>query len=44
MTHSNPRLSYLIVTKNKLKYFQQGLEKLIANKLADEEIIVGDGD
>lgn len=43
MTNSHPRLSYLIVTKNKLKYFQQGLEKLITNKLPDEEIIVGDG-
>lgn len=43
MTNNHPRLSYLIVTKNKLKYFQRGLEELISNKLDDEEIIVGDG-
>lgn len=35
-------LSYLIVTKNKLKYLRLGLEKLIANKKPDEEILVAD--
>ncbi len=43
MANNHPRLTYLIVTKNKLKYFRQGLEELISNKLNDEEIIVGDG-
>jgi glycosyltransferase involved in cell wall biosynthesis len=33
-----------MVTKNKLNYFKHGLEKLIANKKDDEEIIIGDGD
>jgi len=37
-------LSYLMVTKNKLRYFKHGLEKLIANKKDDEEILIGDGD
>ena len=37
------RLSYLIVTMNKLPYFKNGLKKLIAEKQNDEEIIIGDG-
>ena len=36
-------LSYLMVTKNKLPYLKIGLEKLIANKKSDEEILVADG-
>lgn len=37
------RLSYLTATFNKLPYLRQGLEKLIANKKDDEEILVDDG-
>ena len=36
-------LSYIIATKNKLPYLKMGLEKLIANKKPDEEILVADG-
>ena|SRR3989344_672592 len=36
-------LSYIIATKNKLPYLRQGLEKLIASKKPDEEILVADG-
>ncbi len=36
-------LSYLTATKNKLPYLKKGLEKLIANKKEDEEILVADG-
>ena len=36
-------LSYIIATKNKLPYLKVGLEKLIANKKQDEEILVADG-
>ena|SRR3989344_379763 len=38
-----PNLSYLTVTKNKLPYFKIGIEKLIASKKPDEEILVADG-
>jgi glycosyltransferase involved in cell wall biosynthesis len=38
----NPTLSYLIVTKDKLKYLQLGLEKLITHKKPGEEILVAD--
>ena len=37
-------LSYLTATKNKLPYLKRGLEKLIAEKKSDEEILVADGD
>lgn len=36
-------LSYIIATKNKLPYLKQGLEKLIAQKKDDEEILIADG-
>ncbi len=36
-------LSYIIATKNKLPYLKAGLEKLIAQKKPDEEILVADG-
>ncbi len=36
-------LSYLVVTKNKLSYLKITLEKLIAEKKLDEEILVADG-
>ncbi len=36
-------LSYIIATKNKLPYFKQGIERLIAHKKPDEEILVADG-
>lgn len=36
-------LSYIVATKNKLPYLKQGLEKLIAQKKSDEEILVVDG-
>lgn len=38
-----PTLSYVTATKNKLPYFKQGIEKLIAAKQPDEEILVADG-
>ena len=37
------RLSYLIITKNKLPYLRVILEKLLTEKKEDEEILVGDG-
>ncbi|MEN9524552.1 MAG: hypothetical protein RL536_621, partial [Candidatus Parcubacteria bacterium] len=37
-------LSYIIVTKNKLRYFRQGLKRLCEQKKDDEEILIGDGD
>jgi glycosyltransferase involved in cell wall biosynthesis len=36
-------LSYLTATKNKLPYFRIGIEKVIAQKKPDEEILVADG-
>ncbi|MBI4224900.1 MAG: glycosyltransferase [Candidatus Sungbacteria bacterium] len=36
-------LSYIIATRNKLPYLKAGLEKLIAHKKPDEEILVADG-
>jgi glycosyltransferase involved in cell wall biosynthesis len=44
MEKSAIKLSYITVTKNKLPYFKQGIEKLIANKKPGEEILVADGD
>ncbi|MBI4224899.1 MAG: glycosyltransferase [Candidatus Sungbacteria bacterium] len=38
-----PTLSYITATKNKLPYFKQGIERLIAHKKPDEEILVADG-
>ncbi|MDP3958355.1 MAG: glycosyltransferase family 2 protein [bacterium] len=39
----NIALSYIIATRNKLPYLKIGLEKLIAAKKPDEEILVADG-
>ena len=36
-------LSYLTATKNKLPYFKRGIEKVIAQKKPDEEILIADG-
>src|SRR3989344_6121978 len=36
-------LSYMMTTKNKLSYLKISLEKLIAAKKPDEEILVADG-
>lgn len=36
-------LSYLIVTKNKLPYLRESIQKLIHEKKDDEEILVADG-
>ncbi|MDP2705019.1 MAG: glycosyltransferase [Patescibacteria group bacterium] len=36
-------LSYLMVTKNKLPYFKESIQKLIKEKKEDEEILVADG-
>ncbi|MEK7213611.1 MAG: glycosyltransferase [Patescibacteria group bacterium] len=36
-------LSYLTATKNKLSYLKRGLEKVIAEKKSDEEILIADG-
>jgi glycosyltransferase involved in cell wall biosynthesis len=36
-------LSYLTATKNKLPYFRAGIEKVIAQKKTDEEILIADG-
>ena len=36
-------LSYLTATKNKFSYFKRGIEKVIAQKKADEEILIADG-
>lgn len=37
------KLSYITSTKNKLPYLKAGLEKLIAHKKSDEEILIADG-
>lgn len=36
-------LSYLTATKNKFPYFKRGIEKVIAQKKPDEEILIADG-
>ncbi len=36
-------LSYLTATKNKFPYFKIGIEKVIAQKKPDEEILIADG-
>ncbi len=36
-------LSYLTATKNKFPYFKRGIEKVIAQKKSDEEILIADG-
>src|SRR3990167_8862320 len=44
MTPLNPiQLSYITATKNKLPYLKLGLEKVIAQKKPDEEILIADG-
>ena len=43
MPATTPTLSYIMATKNKLPYLKIGLEKLIATKQPDEEILVADG-
>jgi glycosyltransferase involved in cell wall biosynthesis len=40
---SNYRISYVVTTYNKLPYLKQVLERLIAARLSDEEIVVTDG-
>ena len=39
----NPTLSYFMATRNKLPYLKRALEKLIAAKKPDEEILIADG-
>jgi len=40
---STPSLSYIIVTKDKFPYLKNRLEKLLAEKKDDEEILIGNG-
>jgi glycosyltransferase involved in cell wall biosynthesis len=43
MENSNIKLSYILVTRNKLPYLKPVLATLMANKKDDEEIVVVDG-
>ncbi|GAA4029424.1 hypothetical protein GCM10022409_12040 [Hymenobacter glaciei] len=40
---SNYKISYVVTTYNKLPYLKQVLERLVAARLPDEEIVVTDG-
>ncbi|MEK7609641.1 MAG: glycosyltransferase [Patescibacteria group bacterium] len=43
MITNNIQLSYLVITKNKLPYLKNRLERLFSEKLGDEEVLVADG-